>query len=227
MSLLCKALPASQYSDYKSRGAYLRNYLDEIPLDNAGVFSYHGARLMDIVLRGMEHLYRHHPKLVIILGGVNDTTCMNPITRKIQPRFRSNSELCEHFAEIVRATRLLLSNAFPNMVVVFGGVIGADLSRYNHVAGVDPRQAEYDNSILELNRTIRQLNVMANAPHLYFTGKVHKWRQGECHHHYFLLQDSLHPGRVVLKHWASLIADLHRRVVVPVEQHLVTQNNEQ
>lgn len=188
-----------------SRGAHLRAYLDEIPLDNVGVYHFPGARLTEIVLRAMEY----------ILGRVNDTTSMNPISRKIQPRFRNNPELCEHFTEIIKSAQLLLHNAFPKMTVVFGGVIGADLRRYNHDITVNPRQQSFDDGILELNRVIRQLNILSGAPHVYFTGKVHKWFNGSCHHQYFHLYDGLHPGPVVLRNWASLIADLHWRVVTP------------
>lgn len=81
-----------------SRGAHLRSYLDETPLNNAGVYGFSGARLTEIVLRSMEYIYRYRPKLIIYLGGVNDTTTMIPTTRMIHPRFRSDSELCEHFS---------------------------------------------------------------------------------------------------------------------------------
>lgn len=210
-----------------SRGAHLRTYLDEIPLNNVGVYYFYGARLTEIVLRAMEYIYRFRPKLVIFLGGINDTTSMNPISRKIQPRFRNHPEMCEHFTEIIKSAQLLLHNAFPEMTVVFGGVIGADLRRYNHAATADPRQPSFDDGILELNRVIRQLNILSGAPHVYFTGKVHKWFNGLCHHQYFHLYDGLHPGEVVLRNWASLIADLHSRVAIPRRPSAGLQRNDQ
>lgn len=57
-----------------SRGAQLRSYLNKIPLNNAGVYYFYGAKLSEIVLRAMEYIYRFRPKLVIFLGGVNDTS---------------------------------------------------------------------------------------------------------------------------------------------------------
>lgn len=152
---------------------------------------------------------------------------MNPITRKISPRFRNDTELCEHFSVIIKSTQLLLHNAFPEMTAVFGGVIGADLSRYNHVATPDPCQEAYNRSILELNRVMRQLNILAGSPHAYFTGKVHKWRNGLCLHQNHLLYDGLHPGQVVLRNWALLIADLHHRVVVPRHASIGARCHEQ
>lgn len=196
-----------------SRGVNLHTYLGEISADNVRVFYFSGARLTDIVLRSMEYILRYRPKLVIYLGGVNDTTSLNQFTRKLKPRFRNVMELCEHFTDVINSARLLLSNGFPDMVVTFGGVIGANLSRFNHVLITDPAQDAYNESILELNRVIRQLNIAAHAPHLYFTAKVHKWINGRCYHQYFHLYDGLHLNPTILRHWASLILGLQLQVL--------------
>lgn len=79
-------------------------------------------------------------------------TTLNPITRKIRPRFRNVPELCEHFTDVINSSRLLLSNGFPDMAVSFGGVIGANMSRFNNSMFTHPEQDRYDESILELNR---------------------------------------------------------------------------
>lgn len=196
-----------------SRGLHLQSYLNEMTSDPIRVFHYSGARLNDIVLRSVEHLLRHRPKLVIYLGGVNDTTTINPITRKIRPRFRNVHELCEHFTDVINSSRLLLSNGFPDMVVSFGGVIGANMSRFNNSLYIDPEQDCYDESILELNRVIRLTNIAAQSPHVYFTGKVHKWRNGRCYHQYFHLYDGVHLNSTILNHWAMLIIGLRQQVL--------------
>lgn len=184
-----------------SRGSHLQDYLNELSAVNTRVFYFSGARL------------RHRPKLVIYLGWVNNTTTLNPFTRKIRPRFRLVAELCEHFTDVINSSRLLLTNGFPEMVVTFGGVIGANISKFNHVLFTDPLQDQYDKSIIEVNRVIRQTNIAAQAPRAYFTAKVHKWRNGQCYHQYFHLYDGLHLNSVILNHWALLIIGLRTQVL--------------
>lgn len=100
-----------------------------------------------------------------------------------------------------------------DMVVTFDGVIGANMSRFNNSLFIDPEQDCYDESILELNRVIRQTNIAAQSPHAYFTGKVHKWRNGKCYHQYFHLYDGIHLNSTILNHWATLIIGLRHQVL--------------
>lgn len=94
--------------------------------------------------------------------------------------------------------------------MVFGGIIGADISRYNQRPGTDAYQDQLNDKIMAANRLIRADNLAANVRHVYFTTKVHHWSSGRCNHHYYLLTDGLHPGRVGLEHWVTLIYGHHR-----------------
>lgn len=194
-----------------SRGTRLGSQLYEA---NILVFSFPGAKLTEVVLRSVAHIYQHRPAQVIYLAGINDLTTMNMVTRKISLRFRVQNEFLEHLSLILRSARDLLGNEFPDMRVLFAGIIGVDVGRYNHSSVIAPHQDQLNETVIAANRLIRQDNVAAGMRHVYFTSKVHHWKMGQCQHRYFLLNDGLHPGVVVLHHWVNLIRGLHRDVSV-------------
>lgn len=196
-----------------SRGLGLRYALDEKGLNNIGVFSYCGSNLNEIALRSMKEIYRHKPKLVIYMGGIVDLTKKDPTTKALSIRYTNSAKMVDHMVKSMDAIRYLLKSVFPNMVVIFAGVCGADLHMYTRKPGISPEQDVLDSSILELNRAIRHNNLLAEVPHPYFTSKVHKWMGGRCHHRYHLLFDGLHPGQVVIKQWVGILAGLHQEVI--------------
>lgn len=179
---------------------------------NIRVFSYPGAKLTEVVLRSMHHVYDFKPTTIIYMAGINDISVLNPITRKVSLRFRHLEELMEHLSSIFKSTRDLLANEFPNTKVIFAGIIGIDLAKYNHMLYRAPDQDKLNDFILEVNKLIRSNNVDNHVTHVYFTAKVHKWEAGLCQHRYHLLYDGLHPGPVVIDHWLKLIIGLHHNV---------------
>lgn len=176
------------------------------------VYSFPGAKLTEVIFRSIASIYQHRPRQVIYLAGINDLTTMNPFTRKISLRFRIQDEFLEHLNVILRSARDLLGNEFPDMRVLFGGIIGTDIGRYNLGSVVSPYQVQLDETVIAANRIIRLNNLAAGVRHEYFTSKVHHWTQGTCQHRYFLLSDGLHPGTIVLHHWVALIRGLHQDV---------------
>lgn len=196
-----------------SRGSRLGIQLERLHgANDIIVFSFPGAKLTEVILRSVAHIYHHRPAQVIFLAGINDLTAMNMFTRKISLRFRIQAEFLEHLSVILKGARDLLGNEFPNMRVLFGGITGADIGRYNQSAVASPLQEQLNETVLAANRLVRQDNISAGMRHVYFTSKVHHWKMGQCWHRYFLLNDGLHPGSIVLHHWANLIIGLHRDV---------------
>lgn len=195
-----------------SRGTRLGPQFDCLHVEGILVYSFPGAKLTEVVLRSMAYIYQHRPSQVIYLAGINDLTMMNMITRRISLRFRIQDEFLEHLTVILRSARDLIGNKFPNMRVLFGGIIGTDIGRYNLSSAVSPYQDQLNDTIIAANHLIRLDNLSAGMRHVYFTSKVHHWTQGRCQHHYFLLSDGLHPGLIILRHWVAVISGLHRDV---------------
>lgn len=197
-----------------SRGTRLGPQLERLHAGNILVYSFPGAKLTEVVLRSTAFIYQHRPAQVVYLAGINDLTSMNPTTRRITLRFRIQNEFLEHLTVILNSARDLLGNEFPDMRVLFGGIVGVDIGRYNQSPVASPYQDQLNETIVATNRLIRLNNLNAGIRHVYFSAKVHHWSQGRCQHRYFLLSDGLHPGAIVLHHWVALICGLHRDVSV-------------
>lgn len=195
-----------------SRGARLNMQLANCNEPDLRVLFYPGAKLTEVVLRSMSSIYAVKPNQIIYLAGINDLTVLNQITRKVSLRFRHLDEFLEHLMAIFKSTRDLLANEFPQMKVIFGGIIGTDMAKFNHTSYRSPDQDKLNSFILEANQMIRANNLENGVPHVYFTAKVHKWYSGNCQHRYHLLYDGLHPGPVVIDHWLKLIIGLHHNV---------------
>lgn len=195
-----------------SRGTRLGPHVGRLHEEDIMVYSYPGAMLTEVIFRSVAVLYQYRPQQVVYLAGINDLTTMNPYTRKISLRFRIQEEFLDHLTGILRSARELLGNEFPDMRVLFGGIIGTDIGRYNSSSIVSPYQDQLNETVIAANRVIRRDNLAVGMRHVYFTSKVHHWSQGACQHRYFLLSDGLHPGTTILHHWATLIVGLHRDV---------------
>lgn len=195
-----------------SRGAKLGLVLANISHEEFKAFSFPGATMTELIFRSADYIRRFKPRLVIILGGINDMTILDKATRKVSIRFDSVEKCREHFTSIITHSRALLSREYPNVLFTFAGIIGMDMAKYNgqHVKVED--QKMMNDSILEVNRLLKYYNYQHDSPHKYFTTIVHRWELGVCHHSYELLYDGLHPRTPVLRHWIRQIFKLHAKI---------------
>lgn len=166
-----------------SCGASLGTALRDILQEDFKSFSFPGAMMTELIFRSADCIWRFKPKLVIILGGINDLTVMDKATRKVSVRFSSVEKSCEHFTDIIINARALLRREYPEVLFSFGGMIGMDLMKYNGVeSGVEDQQL-LNVTVLEINRLLKYYNYYFDSPHEYFTTVVHRWMNGSCTHH--------------------------------------------
>lgn len=192
-----------------SRGVKLGPLYSETYNEDVRIFSYPGASLTKLVLHAFTLVQQIKPRLMIIMGGINDLTILNHETRRVSLRFTTPTSYVDHIMSVIYSARVLMRNEFPNTLLSFAGITGMDLNKYNRLSGAADCQSSINATILEVNRQIAQSNFTANMPHAYFTTKVHKWMDGTCLHRYSLLYDGLHPSETVLKHWIKNIHQLH------------------
>lgn len=192
-----------------SRGSKLGPLYSELYNEDVRIFSYPGASLTRLSLQAFTLVQQIKPRLMIIMGGINDLTTRNRETRQLSLRFTSSVNYVDHIMAIINSTRVLMRNEFPNTHLSFAGIVGMDLNKYLGIPGSADCQSTINNSILDVNRLIAHNNYEAGAPHSYFTTKVHKWTDGTCSHRYSQLYDGLHPSETVLKHWAKNIHQMH------------------
>lgn len=182
-----------------SRGAHLPPLYNATYNEDVRIFFYPGASLTKLVLHALSLIEQVKPRLMIVMGGINDLTLRNHETGRVSLRF-TTLNFVDHIMAIIDSVRILVRNEFPNTLLSFAGIIGMDLNKYNRLTGAADCQSNIDTAILEVNRRIAHNNQAAGMPHSYFTTKVHKWTGGACVHRYSLLYDGLHPADTVLKH---------------------------
>lgn len=195
-----------------SRGVSLGVALNDITHGEIKSLSFPGASFTELIFRSADVIKRYKPKLVVILGGINDLTLLDKTTRKVSVRFDSVHKCCDHFTDIIINARALLNREYPDVLFTFGGIVGIDLSKYNRCESRPEDQELINESILEVNRLLRHYNYHFNAPHEYFTSLVHRWVNGRCQHNYDLLYDGLQPRFPVLRHWIKQIFKLHAKI---------------
>lgn len=192
-----------------SRGAKLAPLYNESYNEDVRIFFYPGASLTKLVFHAVSLIQHVKPRLMIIMGGINDLTILNRDTRHVSLKFVNPTAYADHIIEIINAARVLVGNEFPNTLLSFAGIIGMDLKKYNRMPGAADCQTSINAAMLDVNKRIADNNHSAGVPHMYFTTKVHKWVEGTCQHRYSLLYDGLHPSETVLKHWIKTIHQMH------------------
>lgn len=186
------------------------------PLTRGGTlcYAYRGAGLATIRVRATALIEQHCPKVCIILAGINDATLLDRRSRTITPLFDDAFTLSNHIIRLILRTRKLLLDRFPGLKVMFGGIIGADLARYNEDDQSAIYQSVLDDTIMQVNAYIRLLNQLTDLPQPRLTSKVHGWRRGRRVNRYHLLYDGLHLGPLVRQTWLREIlkcAELYSR----------------
>lgn len=94
-------------------------------------------------------------------------------------------------------------------MVMFSGLGGMDINRYNGYAGYHATQPIIDRVIEQLNYHIVDLNFHADVYQPKLTSKIHRRSKRTGHRNqYRLLVDGIRPGSVVLTDWAKNISTL-------------------
>lgn len=173
--------------------------------------AYPGATLESILPKLYELIDNYQPISCLIAVGVNDLTHLNRALRSVQPKMNDPFLLANSVIRKILSIRRRLLSHYPDLHVVFGGVNGIDLHRYNRIQGISPMQNVIDDCITQINCYIRLLNRQNRSYHPRLTSKVHTWRKGRRVNRYHLLSDGLHFGDVVAISWVWAIHRFHRR----------------
>lgn len=122
-----------------------------------------------------------------------------------------NTTQCKWLPTQRNAMRKALMKLQPNLRVVFGGLNGIELNRYNRWEGRSPCQYVIDDCVTQVNCYVRVLNRLNGNYHPRLTSKVHTWRSGRRVNRYHLLADGLHFGEIVIRSWVWAILRFHQR----------------
>lgn len=89
--------------------------------------------------------------------------------------------------------------------IIFGGLNGIDVDRYNRQISEPGVQYIIDDYVTQVNANLRLLNRVNHYYHPRFTLKVHIWRCARRVNRYHLLDDGLHLGGIVTQSWVTAI----------------------
>lgn len=172
--------------------------------------AYSGATLSAIRPR-VEHLImQFRPVTCIILVGINDLTIRyRPMRYVTLAKFDSFDLANMVIARILKLRRFLILR-FPETKIIFGGINGLDIARYNGDEFCPSIQLIIDDCITQINAYLRLLNRVKGYYHPRFTSKVHIWRAARRVNRYHLLPDGLHLGGIVVQSWITAIYRTHR-----------------
>lgn len=173
------------------------------------VYAYRGAGILTVVDKAKSLIKRHDPVACLLLCGINDMTTLNRSTRVIKPRLYDAFDLANLIIGLLLQARRELVLLFPEVRIIFGGIIGVALNTYNNLTGVSPSQIIVDDAITQINSYIRLLNQLVLTSQPRMTSKVHCWRKGIRTNYYHLLRDGLHLGPTVRETWIREITNFH------------------
>ena len=82
---------------------------------------------------------------------------------------------------------------------------------YNLTKVRHPSQALLNNTVLEINRRLVQLNKANAVPTVWTAGLVHSCFKRAVHHYYIRLRDGCHPDYRTKKDWVDLLVKYIQR----------------
>lgn len=154
--------PIEQVHHYIYLGYIIDDQLNgkHTALDNPHIIcrAYSGATLSSNLLRTKELVFKYKPRTCLILVGVNDLTVRDQSTRWVRVAMYEPFLL----ANMVIGRILKLCNGllqpFPETKVIFGGINGINIARYNNEPTKSNEQWVIDDAITQINAYIRLLN---------------------------------------------------------------------
>lgn len=171
---------------------------------------YPGATLLTVGPKIEDAISRHTPTSCLVVVGVNDLTIRNTFNRTVQVAANDPFILANLVIDRILALRTRIKLFWPGIKLVFAGITGIDLNRYNRLSYTSTQQWIIDDSILQVNSYLRIFNRSDGYYHPRMTSKVHIWKKGRRISRYHLLGDGLHPGPLVIYSWLTALARFHR-----------------
>lgn len=152
-----------------SHGRYLDTLIDD---ENILVSFHSGANLLQIANKAIDIISRFRPQTVVLMAGINDITVLSQRTRKVSLISNSCALIINHLIGKINQAKYRIHMSHPDTDIVFGGIMGIDVNKYNRIRGTSPVQWVVDDAITVINAYIRQMNTDSGLPHPRLTSKV-------------------------------------------------------
>lgn len=176
-----------------SRGVGLQEYFNRLNSAefNIRVLAYKGKGIVDAVQMAKPKIIWWQPKVIFVLNGICDVTELDRATRQISLRHESEALTISLYKDYLTTTYhqiQLCVGEYP-LRIVYGPIIGIDLSKYNGMIA-DGNQQENLNSIInQLNVEINRFNEEQDSITPWIARDVHRNVKGKSRNRYQLLAD--------------------------------------
>ena len=202
-----------------SRGKYLQPCLsDHKDIGIVKVLVFRGVGFGEAMVLSADPIRSFRPTLVIIMMGICDLTRRDKATTHTWLRFTTVEESVDY---VMAQAHKSLSHirSLGSYRVSYATLTGLDLSQYNlrvqHLSPPQPdlQQAQniLNNSVLEINRRIIELNKITGLPTTWTASYVHDYFKHRYHHYYNRLSDGCHPTPNAVTYWANQMAKTIRQ----------------
>ena len=212
-----------------SRGAGLQDRL-HTAMDGLGlvtVLVMSGAGYELAAIKALPLLTKLKPHLVILLLGICDLTYRTRTTRVTTLRHLTVSQNVDHVLDSARSAIDILT-ASHKIKISLATLTGIELADYNNPARrlMDtetyrtynatkvrhPQQGTLNDSVLEINRRLVQINKANSILTPWTAGLIHACFKRAVHHYYIRLVDGCHLDEPTKTAWASLLVKYIRKI---------------
>lgn len=195
-----------------SRGRGLDKLLRNC-LCSSFILTYGGAGLYEAVHNAVSIIKNDKWTQIYLLAGLCSVTYKDPKLKTVSVRATDSDVSTEHYRmEVFQSLEFISSVIGENKLkCVVAPITGMDLSIYNkgQVVGLyDVQQSILNNSIIEINKLIVQVNEGNNIMTPWLCHIIHKRKRDKiCHLYHKLASDGCHLTDEIRMAWAECLSD--------------------
>ena len=212
-----------------SRGRGLHKRIERLlPGFQVQVLVHSGAGYELAAIKSLGMIKKLKPGIIIMMAGVCDITWRDRKNKVTRIRYETTQEVVGHVMGTARAAYEILE-AMGSHRISFATVTGLNLTDYNfkprkfmtseeydHYARLEktdhPQQPMLNDSVIEINRQITEMNKKNRVPSTWTSTTVHSYYRKMHHHNYKKLEDGCHPDEDTKDRWATQIVKSIQRI---------------
>lgn len=202
-----------------SRGAGIQSMFDQLKDKNYSIqiLVWKGKGVAEAVRESRKRLNWIAPDIVIIMAGICDLTLLDRTTRKVTIASPDEEKLVSDYEYTMDMVQhhLKVMAVGKEPKVVFGQLIGMDISVYNSQHVPNQHQETLDNAVVRINTLIAQFNMNNCASTPWTATDVHHNRKNgrKITRYNRLAPDGLHLTDALREKWVTAIDKVARKMV--------------
>lgn len=199
-----------------------------LPDGRTQVLAHSGAGYELAAIKSMQTVLRVEPEIIIMMAGICDITWRDRRSKETRLRYEKAADSVGHVMEAAKAAFEIL-DAIGKHKISFATTTGLCLVDYNYkprkymtedeydlyvnsVKVDHPQQQVLNNSVIEINRQLTEMNKKNGVPSTWTSTVIHSYYRKVHHHNYKGLGDGCHPDEYTKNKWARQIVKSIKRI---------------